>query len=381
MPRRAVGTLISCVVALACLDTVQVDLRLVCDPNFLTAPDSVPVCLHLQGAITTADRDSSVTVFTTAQRVRDSLARDTLTASLTNALYLTRALRGISSFYSRGLFADSARFHRMMDQVAVNLELARGSLRIVNGHAFPATTPFLSWKVYTNLGAYFQPVETGQLVGYILPSTGVPTDTVLDVGEQLWRYGLWRTSRRLRYPVWEYEFAWTSGGVPIDPPWLSGMAQGAAMMVYSECFARTGAVVWRNRAMEAFHSLLVPWDSGGVLLPDTTHGYWFEEYHPVVQVWNGAAVALVQVGYLSQLTQDPEVQQVYAQGLKAMKFYTPLYDTGSWTLYSRTQGLNSRAYHRLHVQLADLLYSQSGDPWWKTTADRWRSYTPPPGVP
>ncbi len=133
--------------------------------------------------------------------------------------------------------------------------------------------------------------------------------------------------------------------------------------------------------MEVFRSLLVPWDSGGVLLPDTTHGYWFEEYHPVVQVWNGVAVALVQLGYLARLTQDPEVQRVYVQGLKAMKYYTPFYDTGSWTLYSRTQGLNSRAYHRLHVQLADLLYTETGDLWWKTTADRWRAYTPPPGIP
>ena len=360
---------------------VQIDLRVVCDPNLLTAPDSVPICLHLQGTITTSDRDSSLTVFTTAEWVRDSLARDTIAVSLTNALYLTRALGGIASFYSRGLFADSARFHRMTDQVAVTLELARGTLRTVSSHSYPTTTPFLSWKLYSNLGIYFQPVETSQLVGYIFPRAGAPTDSFLGVGEQLWRYGLWRTHGALRYPVWEYEFAWNSGGVPIQAPWISGMAQATSMMVFTECYVRTGDPLWLDRAMVAYRSLLVPWDQGGVLLPDTSQGYWFEEYHPVVQVWNGAAQALIQVGYLYEITADSAIGRVYGQGLKAMEFYTPFYDTGSWTLYSRTQGLNSRAYHRFHVQLADALFAQSGDTFFQTVADRWRAYVPPPGVP
>lgn len=370
-----------CLLGVACLDPFANFGAPRCEPGRSISADSVPACLFFQQVITQADRDSSTKLFARAEHVRDSLAGDTSAASLKNAANLVRAVAGIESFYLRGLFTDSARFHRMMDQVSVTLELVGGSLRIVSGHALPASTPFLAWLVYNNLGVYFQPVVTGQLVGYILPSATVPTDSVLGVGQQLWQYSLWRTYRGVRFPVWEYEFPWNSGGIPITAPWISGMAQGAAMMVYSECFARTGSALWLNRALEVFRSLLVPWDSGGVLLPDTTHGYWFEEYHPVVQVWNGAAVALVQLGYVAQLTQDPEVQRAYVQGLKAMKYYTPFYDTGSWTLYSRTQGLNSRAYHRLHVQLADLLYSQTGDLWWKTTADRWRAYTPPPGIP
>jgi hypothetical protein len=192
---------------------------------------------------------------------------------------------------------------------------------------------------------------------------------------------LWRTHGALRYPVWEYEFPWTSGGISVSAPWISGMGQASSMVVFIECFVRTADPLWRDRAMTAFHSLLVPWDQGGVLLPDTSEGYWFEEFHPIVQVWNGAAEALIQVGYLRDVTHDPEVDRVYQQGLKAMKFYTPFYDTGSWTLYSRTQGLNTRFYHGFHVRLADALFAQSGDSFFMTTADRWRAYVPPPGVP
>lgn len=296
-------------------------------------------------------------------------------------LLRARALGGIASFYGRSLFADTARFHRMLDQVAVTLELARGTRRTASGHSLPTTTPFLSWKLYPNIGVYFQPVETSQLVGSIFPRASAPTDSFLAVGEQLWRYSLWRTYETVRYPVWEYEFAWTSGGVPLKAPWISGMAQATSIMVFIECYARIGDLKWRDRAMTTFRSMLVPWDHGGVLLPDTSHGYWFEEFHPVVQVWNGAAQALIQVGYLHEITQDPEVQRAYERGLAAMKYYTPFYDTGSWTLYSRTQGLNTRAYHRFHVQLADALFAQSGDTFFQTVANRWRNYVPPPGVP
>ncbi len=49
-------------------------------------------------------------------------------------------------------------------------------------------------------------------------------------------------------------------------------------------------------------------------------------------------------------------------------------------MYSRTQGLNSVAYHNFQVALLDVLYGQTSDPWFQATAGRWRSYTPPPGI-
>jgi hypothetical protein len=40
----------------------------------------------------------------------------------------------------------------------------------------------------------------------------------------------------------------------------------------------------------------------------------------------------------------------------------------------------STAYQRWHVRLLDALFQQTGDSFWKSTADRWRDYTPPPGL-
>ncbi|HJQ66158.1 MAG TPA: D-glucuronyl C5-epimerase family protein [Gemmatimonadales bacterium] len=320
-------------------------------------------------------------MFARAARTRDSLSAQSGPTDFGNAAYLTRALAIIGEFYSRGLLDDSARFHRMTDHVSVTLEQVDGTLPYVNGHGFPITTPYLAWKLYTNVGVFFQPVETSQLVEFVLPRQSAPTDSVVQISEHLYRYALWRTHRGQRYPVWEYEFPWSSGGVSVTAPWLSGMAQSTILMVFADSYRRTGDNEWRQRAFEVFRSLYVPWDEGGVLLPDTLHGYWWEEYHPIVQVWNGAAQALLGVGYFYSVTNDPEVKRVYDRGIEAMKYYTPLFDTGQWTLYSRTQGLNTVYYHNVCIQLMDALYSQSGDAWFKQVADRWRSYTPPPGIP
>jgi len=118
----------------------------------------------------------------------------------------------------------------------------------------------------------------------------------------------------------------------------------------------------------------------GVLLPDTTHGYWWEQFNPIVQVWNGSAQAVVGIGYFYRVTHDLEVKRLFDRGIEALKYYTPYYDTGRWTLYSRTHGYNSIAYHRGSVEILEALYSLSGDIWFKATADRWRGYAAPPGV-
>ncbi|HET8649768.1 MAG TPA: D-glucuronyl C5-epimerase family protein, partial [Gemmatimonadales bacterium] len=159
-----------------------------------------------------------------------------------------------------------------------------------------------------------------------------------------------------------------------------GMAQGLVMSIFADCYRRTGNPIWKDRAYEVLNSFKVNWADGGVRLADTTHGYWWEEFHPIVKVWNGSAQALIDVGYLWKVTNDPEVKRMFDRGIESLKYYTPQYDTGTWTIYSLTQGRNSVFYNQFEIELLDTLYDLSGDPWFKSTADRWRTYTPPPGV-
>ncbi|MGE3526345.1 MAG: D-glucuronyl C5-epimerase family protein, partial [Gemmatimonadales bacterium] len=183
-----------------------------------------------------------------------------------------------------------------------------------------------------------------------------------------------------RIPVWEYEFTWNSGGIVNFAPWISGQAQGYALMLFAENHRRTGDPLWRDRGYETLRSLQTMWDDGGVLLPDTTHGYWWEEFHPTARIWNGAAQAVLGVGNFWKATNDPEVGRMFDRGIEAMLYYTPEYDTGTWTLYSKVQGNNTIAYHNSHIAILDELYNLSGIQWFKDEADKYRTYTPPPGV-
>jgi hypothetical protein len=352
-----------------------------CEQGIYAAPLAVPACLEATNIITPSDRQAAAQVLMTAATLDDSLRADTGIQSFNKASELTRALQHVSDFYGRRLFDDSARFHRMIDHVAVTVEYVRGTtIRWVNGRAFPQRTPWLSWQFYPNVGFFFQPVNTMQFLEYLLPRASSPTDSIVQTAEHMYDYAMWRDAGGRPFPVWEYDFTWTSGGVTADAPWISGMAQGLALALFSEAYLRTGRPVWRARTYEVLNSFYVPWDRGGVLLPDTSRGYWWEEFHPTVQVWNGSAWALLGLGYMRSVMHDPEVDRLYQRGVDALKYYTPFYDTGSWTLYSRTQGYNSVAYHNLCIRIMDEFYLQNGDPWFKEVADRWRSYVPPPGV-
>ena len=336
----------------------------------------VAPCLYGERAITLADKDSSQRVFAAARQLLDSLSEDTAKVS-----ELSRALNDVTSFFSRQLLTDSARYHRMIDHVLVTMDDVRGTgITWINGRAAPERTPFLIWVPYPNTGLFFQPVSSVQSVLYLGPNPWVSSDTLLQLGEQLYRYALWREADGLSFPVWEYEFPFTSGGVSNSAPWRSALAQAYAIILFAENYRRTSDPKWKQRAYQVLNSLRVSWDDGGALLPDTTHGYWWEEFNPIVRIWNGAAQVVMAVGFLWQDTGDPEVKRMFDRGVEAIKYNTWHYDTGSWTLYSRTQGYNTVGYHIGCYQILDQLYTLSGDVWFKNLADKWRAYTPPPGV-
>jgi hypothetical protein len=316
-----------------------------------------------------------------ATLVRDSIKAAAQPGGFNLYTQLTLAMQHVSDFYARGLFSDSARFNRLVNHVAIMVDyvLAKG-VPLPSFNYAPPSTPYIIWHKYAGLGIYFQPVSTVQAVTNMVPRPDVPTDSVLGVAEAMYQYAVWHGSPLGPIPIWEYEFPWTSGGVSVVPPWKSGMAQGLALVLFTDAWQRSGDSRWKDRAFEVFRSMEVGWNEGGVRLDDTTHGYWWLEFHPTVMVWNGAAQALVGLTYFANATQDPAALHAEARGIEAMKYYTPEFDTGTWTMYSLTQGLNSRSYHHFQISLCDAMYDLTGDAWFKETADRWRSYVPPPGI-
>ena len=347
------------------------------------APDHVPDCLYARHVISADDRNNAMPVVSAAEAIQSLYGADTGNiASFYKAAEVTRALTHLSEYYARGLFQDSARFHRMLDHVTVTLSyVAQSGSRQEYDEFWPAATPYLAWVYYASAGVHFQPTTTAHaVIPSTLPRSTLLMDSLLAIADNLYSHALWRSWSGMRFPVWEYQFTWTSGGITNLAPWISGMAQGLALELFAEAYRRTGDQSWLRRGREVLNSLRVDWDHGGVLLPDTSHGYWWEEFNPVTRVWNGSVQALIGVGYFWQVTGDSVVKRMFDRGLEALKYYTPSYDTGNWTLYSLTQGYNTVSYHNYEIAELDVLYSMSGDPWCKTIADRWRSYTPPPGA-
>lgn len=341
--------------------------------------ENVPSCLFIEGAISGSARASADSIIARAQAEAATYRQDTSTYE--RASMIDRSLQHVADFYARGLLTDTARFNRIIDHVEVTAEFEAGHIPVINNRLYPARTPHISWRLVQGVGVYPQPVETVQAHIWIRPDGTEPIDTLLAVGDALWKYAVWHTTASgLKFPRYEYDFPIVQYGVELRPPWQSGMAQGEALIVFSELARRLGSRVWRERADAVFQSFRATWDEGGVQIADTSGGLWWEEYHPAVRVWNGSMVALIAIGEYANLTNDPAPLQMYRRGLARAERETPRYDTGTWTRYALIGPTNGRFYHSFHIQIADALYAQSGQAWAKTWADRWRSYPIPPGT-
>lgn len=378
--------LIFCLALTQCTDSPTATTQPVqpgCEPGQTTPHQLVPVCLADAHIITPEHLAVATALLDSADALSDSLEADTSYAAFNQAADLTRSLIRLGQYYADGLFADSARFNRMLDEVRVTIEDIRGgSIRTIGGRQWPATTPNLAWYKYASqgIGYYFQPVTTVHSVAYLKPRPEVTTDSLVAMGEALWHYAIWHQAGGKRFPIWEYLFTWNSGGLIREAPWQSGMAQGYVLMLFAEILKRTNDPLWLERGKQVLTSMQVTWDDGGVLIADTLHGYWWEEFHPLARVWNGSAQAVLGVGYFAHVSGNAEALRMFQRGIEAMKYFTPEYDTGTWTLYSRIQGYATVAYHHSHIEILKELGVASGDPWFTDLAAKWSTYTPPPGV-
>jgi hypothetical protein len=380
--RRAV--IVAAIVVAGCASDSTVDPSPAegCTPSIERAAGSTLRCVHVDGVITAAQLTTALEAVERAEETIDSLEQPMGGADdqYYRASWIRNALSRFAEYHVGGALRDSARVARLVDAVRVNAEFAVGRLRRDGERVFPALTPHLTWVFYPSIGVYFQPVTTIEnAIGIPLPSAEVSTDTMLAIGEAMWRYATWRSGPKGKFVVWEYNFSFLSD-VQKRAPWVSSLAQGEALKLYVELYRRTGDPRHADRAAAVFGSFRTLWSDGGILVDDTTRGYWWDEYDPRMRTWNGSMAALVAVGLYADVVGQSTVLHAAARGREAAKYWTPYFDTGEWTTYSLLAGYVSPGYQRWHVMLADALFQQTQDPFWSDTRDRWGAYTPPPGL-
>jgi heparosan-N-sulfate-glucuronate 5-epimerase len=187
-----------------------------------------------------------------------------------------------------------------------------------------------------------------------------------------------------RYSIWEYSFTWPWYG-SIDPPYYSAYTQAVGIVVLAHAYDLTGNQAYIDKAHKAFQALLVDYNSGGATTSED-HGnslFFHELAKPGFEktyILNGQTGSLVNIWQYYQLTHDPQAKAVFDEGINYLKHHLRKYDTGSWSLYDQTTShhrrtnLASVAYHKIHIDHLNKLYSITGEPILKKYADRFTKY-------
>ena len=166
---------------------------------------------------------------------------------------------------------------------------------------------------------------------------------------------------------------------PLDPPWLSGMAQGEGASLLVRLAAETGEDVMLEAALRARLPLLRSTDAGGVqsLLGG---GPLLEEYptEPASHVLNGAVFALWGCLDLYLAAAESEMRELFEAGVDTLAQNIWRWDTGWWSRYDLfphpLRNLASVAYHDLHVTQLVALDATAPRPALADAAERWRTY-------
>jgi hypothetical protein len=176
------------------------------------------------------------------------------------------------------------------------------------------------------------------------------------------------------FTSWEYYFDFGGG----SPPWISGMTQGTAVQALARAGTRLGdpgLVQVATAALGAFERNTPV----GARVP-AGQGAWYALYsfNPALEVLNGMLQSLVGLKTFAVLTGDLRAAALFDQGDRIAESRIGLYDTGAWSLYSRSRGRPGAEanlnYHTLNRDFArNLCKLTDADPYC-TAADHFSEY-------
>jgi hypothetical protein len=179
---------------------------------------------------------------------------------------------------------------------------------------------------------------------------------------------------RVGFATWEYDFDFGGG----SPPWISGMAQATAM----QALARAGTRLSDPALLDVARSAAGAFKQKaplGVLVP-RDGGSWYPLYSfaPRLYVLNGMLQTLIGLDTYRTLTGDPLGSALFDAGDRVARAHIAEYDTGAWSLYSRSPtGPGAEAnlnYHTLNRDFARKLCRITTAPEYCTSADNFASY-------
>jgi hypothetical protein len=196
----------------------------------------------------------------------------------------------------------------------------------------------------------------------------------------------------LRYPFRYQRYA---TGEWYEPGWVSGMAQGLALSVFSRAFHLTSDQKFIAAGEKAMAFMLLSEKQGGPMTtlmhfsPAPSDAPFIMEYpqNPPVYTLNGFMFSIIGLYDWANVTGSNQAIESASQAISTLKILLPYYDLGTLTSYDlsyitvpkRPSGTKqpphiSFRYHVVHIQQLWALYKLTGDPILKDTADRWYRY-------
>jgi hypothetical protein len=174
--------------------------------------------------------------------------------------------------------------------------------------------------------------------------------------------------------AWEYLF-------PFDgqqPPWVSSLAQGTGLQAMARVAYRLNrqadAIPIVGQGLGIFQTA----PPAGVRV-EADGGAHYLQYSglPKLQIINGFVQSLVGLYDYAQLTGDTTAQTLFQQGDTAARKEVPRFDTGAWSLYSRSGSSRPESdlgYHQLLRDFLNSLCKRTQADAYCSTASRFTAY-------
>jgi len=150
-----------------------------------------------------------------------------------------------------------------------------------------------------------------------------------------------------------------------QPGWKSGSAQGIAAECFMSAYDYSDDSKYLDLAKRALYALRVPINKGGILINEGDNKWWYEEYADLESqrsfVLNGHMVALFSLHKYLQYHEDVGIQELFDNGLKALKEDALLYDNGINDSFHDRLGLPANKFHERNIGNFEKLYDITKD--------------------
>lgn len=169
----------------------------------------------------------------------------------------------------------------------------------------------------------------------------------------------------------EYEFYVRSRD--IRPPWISAMAQGQAISVFTRMAQETGDEAWLDYARSAMTPMLAPLEAGGTLVFEDGD-IWLEEYpeDPPSHVFNGHVFAAFGVRDLADATGEENIREFWESSAETLASNLDEFEEDGWLRYDlKKAAVAHRQYYQIQRDQVRVLARMTGDKRFEQAADRW----------